>query len=89
MVVAGCDGPHAEGRHADERVAVLGKMDDRRRETCAVGIGEQDREARFHHADERVRRPEVNTDNVVIHCKILAAIARVVILGERQRCGSS
>ena len=43
------------------------EMHDRRREPRAVGVGEQDREARLHHADERVRRPKINPDNVVRH----------------------
>ena len=48
---------HAARRRADQRIAHFRKMHDRRREPRAVCVCEQDRKARFHHADERVRRP--------------------------------
>ena len=45
------------------RLARLREMDDGRGEARSVGIGEEDREARFHDADEGVGGAEVDADD--------------------------
>src|SRR5204863_9730688 len=50
----GLQSAHPAGGLSNERLTGFRKVNDRRREPFAICIGEQDRKARFHDADERV-----------------------------------
>jgi hypothetical protein len=43
------------------------KMNDRRGKARAMCIGQQDGEARFHHANQRIRRPKIDSNDIVLH----------------------
>ena len=52
------------GRIADLTLAVVGERDDRRSRTMPFGIRNYDGFVTFHHCDTRVRRAQVNTNNL-------------------------
>ena len=52
------------GDLTDEPLAVLREPDDRRRRPTAFGVGDDDGIAAFHDRDDRVRRTEVDTDDL-------------------------
>ena len=55
---------------AHQPLALLGERDDRRRGPAALRVGDDDRLAAFHHRDDGVGRPQVDTDDL---CAMITA----------------
>ena len=68
---------HARSGGAHDRLARLGEMNDRRRQARPFRPRDQDREARVHHADERVGRAQVNADDIRFHRAIVSGRHRL------------
>src|SRR4029077_20257306 len=53
--------PHSSGGLSDERFAFGRKVHDRRSQSLAVFVRDENWESGVHHADERIGRPEIDT----------------------------
>ena len=70
--------PHSGCRLPHQRLALRREMNNRRRQSRAVLVGDEDREARLHHADERVGRAEINANNFVHRHLVLVGIDNIL-----------